>query len=169
MKNLIKKFGTVALAAVLLILTIMAAFVWGKKKKEKTVGSDQARGIRNNNPLNLRRTDTEWKGEKSEITDTEFEEFETMMWGLRAGLRNMRTKIQQGYKTLGSLISVWAPPTENKTSNYIDLVVKATGYDKNVELEFDSDFMFPIVSEMCKIESGFELTTELYEKAWANI
>ncbi len=160
----------VAIAAILLIsviFIIMAEF--RKKKITSSVGSDQTRGVRNNNPLNLRRTGIEWKGERKEVTDQEFEEFESMMWGLRAGLRNMRTKISQGYKTLGSLINVWAPPSENNTNNYVSLVSKATGIEPGATLEFEKDFMFPIVAEMVRIESGLTLTTELYEEAWANV
>lgn len=138
-------------------------------RKKKPVGSDAARGIRNNNPLNLRRTNIVWKHEKIDVSDNEFEEFDSLMWGLRAGLRNMRTKIQQGYKTLGSLVSVWAPPSENNTSNYIEIVSKETGYESIQDLEFEKDFMFPIVKSMCKIESKLELTRKLYEEAWENI
>ena len=39
------------------------------------------RGIRNNNPLNIRRTQTVWKGMKKEVTDKEFVEFKSMAYG----------------------------------------------------------------------------------------
>lgn len=169
-KFLKSKMGMVAIAAILLIpliYLVMAEFV--KSKNSPGIGSDKTRGIRNNNPLNLRRTGTPWKGEKTLVTDKEFEEFDSMMWGLRAGLRNMRTKMTQGYNTLGSLITVWSPPTENNTENYISLVASATGLQSGDTLEFEKDFMFPVVREMVRIESGLILTPELYEEAWTNI
>ena len=51
------------------------------------------RGIRNNNPLNIRKGNN-WKGERPNQTDKEFEEFESMQMGLRAAfilLRNYMT------------------------------------------------------------------------------
>ena len=42
------------------------------------------RGIRNNNPLNIRRTNTVWQGMKEELTDKEFVEFISMAYGYRA-------------------------------------------------------------------------------------
>lgn len=171
MKKSVKKVRIVAFAAILLsivIVIIMAEFV-KKNKKVESYGSDAARGMRNNNPLNLRRTGINWKGEKKEVTDKDFEEFESLMWGLRAGLRNMRTIMSRGNNTIGSLVSVWAPPSENQTSKYIDYVVRETGYSASQRLEFEKDTMYPIVAAMCKMESNLTLNQDLYEEAWANI
>ena len=158
----------VAIAAIFSITIgiIMAVFY---RNKQTNVGSDNARGLRNNNPLNLRRTGINWKGEKTEVTDNEFEQFISMMWGLRAGLLNMRTQIKRGYNTIEMLITRWAPPSENNTANYINIVEKESGISRSQMLGFEKDFMFKIVKAMCKIESGMDLTTELYEQAWENI
>ena len=56
------------------------------------------RGIRNNNPLNIRKGNT-WKGEKSVLTDNAFEEFEYMTYGLRAGFIILM-KYMSGYNGL---------------------------------------------------------------------
>lgn len=170
MKKTTKKVWMVAFAAILafpLILIVMAELK--RRKRVASVGSDQARGIRNNNPLNLRRTDIDWKGEKKVVTDQEFEEFETMMWGLRAGLRNMKTNFGRGNNTIRKLISVWAPSSENNTENYIDIVSKETGINPDAILIFGLENMYPVVKSMCKIESNLDLKNELYEEAWANI
>ncbi len=44
------------------------------------------RGIRNNNPLNIRRTRDKWKGMKALQSDAQFAQFESMEWGWRAAL-----------------------------------------------------------------------------------
>jgi hypothetical protein len=44
------------------------------------------RGIRNNNPLNLR-VGNNWKGEVSQPTDHTFEQFTEMKWVVRTGYR----------------------------------------------------------------------------------
>ena len=43
-----------------------------------------ARGIRNNNPLNIRRSKDKWQGLKTLQTDAQFCQFETMAYGWRA-------------------------------------------------------------------------------------
>lgn len=139
------------------------------KNDSTNMGSDKPRGFRNNNPLNLRRTSIEWKGEKSEVTDPEFEEFETLQFGLRAGLINIKTNLKRGNDTIGKLISVWAPPSENNTSNYIKIVSDLSGIEPSRELKFDKDQLFLVVSAMCKIESGLKLKREIYEEAWSII
>ncbi len=42
------------------------------------------RGIRNNNPLNIRRSKDKWQGLRALQTDTAFCQFETMAYGWRA-------------------------------------------------------------------------------------
>ena len=42
------------------------------------------RGIRNNNPLNIRRSKDQWQGMKKEQTDGAFCQFENLAYGWRA-------------------------------------------------------------------------------------
>ena len=167
-----KKSNNQKLAVVLSIiasfLTIVIVMVQQVFKADKipSMGSDKPRGVRNNNPLNLRRTAIKWNGERSEVIDNEFEEFETMAYGLRAGLVNMRTQMSKGFDSLEKLIGRWAPPTENNTSNYVRIVSEKSGYSPTHILAFEKDEMKPVVSAMVKIESGMNLTDQLYEEAW---
>jgi hypothetical protein len=85
------------------------------------------RGLRNNNPLNLKKTAIKWQNEVVNTLDSVFESFGTLAGGLRAGIRNARTQYNRGNNTIAKLIYVWAPPSENNTANYIKQVVKATG------------------------------------------
>lgn len=161
-----KKIAVIGVIAILITTAVIMAQYFFKKEKSESLGSDKTRGLRNNNPLNLRRTSIEWKGEKSEVTDKEFEEFETMEFGLRAGLINMRTQIRNGYETLEKLIGRWAPPTENNTENYVKIVSEKSGYAPTDILDFQKEELFSVVEAMVKIESGMDLDIELYEKAW---
>ena len=92
---------------------------------EKTV--KEPRGIRNNNPLNIRKGNN-WRGELKNQTDPEFEQFTSLGYGIRAALRLMRNQIsgfggsRPPMNTLKKLISVWAPPSENSTQRYVDFV-----------------------------------------------
>lgn len=90
----------------------------------------QPRGIRNNNPGNIREAAndrTRWVGERATDADTAFEEFTTPEYGIRALakiLMNYRTRY--GLKTMRQIISRWAPATENDTEAYIMAVAKVT-------------------------------------------
>ena len=49
------------------------------------------RGIRNNNPLNIRRTATRWQGACKEQKDKSFVQFKTMAYGYRAAWKVLQT------------------------------------------------------------------------------
>jgi len=94
--------------------------------------SFSARGIRNNNPGNIRLTDIPWSGKvPNELnTDGDFEQFWEVEDGIRAMARNLRTQYQVKKKqTIEELISAWAPTTENDTGAYILSVERQTGVD----------------------------------------
>lgn len=82
------------------------------------------RGIRNNNPLNIRYSAANhWEGRREAKIDLEFEEFISDSYGLRAGfiLINNYIRMKQ-LDTVEKIIRRWAPPSENNTENYINTV-----------------------------------------------
>lgn len=118
------------------------------------------RGIRNNNPLNIRKGNN-WQGELAVQTDKAFEQFQSMEWGLRAGfklLRNYITGRGGHYKpcdTIESIIKRWAPENENDTQNYINVVCKHTGLHPMERIFFeDRKKMCAIVRAMAFVECG---------------
>jgi hypothetical protein len=93
-----------------------------------------ARGIRINNPMNLVKTTIQWQG-KTKGTETKFETFATVEQGIRAGVIDIVGDICiDGYNTITKLIKSYAPPSENDTVAYINVISKATGLDKNAIL-----------------------------------
>jgi len=87
------------------------------------------RGIRNNNPLNIRRSATRWQGAREEQKDKSFVQFKTMAYGYRAAWKILQSYYErfctQGQSfTLKNIIGRWAPPTENDTESYIKGVMK---------------------------------------------
>ena len=92
------------------------------------------RGIRNNNPLNIRRGTSRWVGRRETVTDKEFEEFTTMAYGYRAAWKLMETyrlRLMQAGKsfTLENIIHRWAPPEDhNDTTAYIRTVIRLLDY-----------------------------------------
>ena len=87
------------------------------------------RGIRNNNPLNIRRSKDQWKGMRMQQTDASFCQFETLEYGWRAAFYLLTRTYYHKYRlfTIRAIISKWAPPCENKTEAYINNVCRLTG------------------------------------------
>lgn len=82
----------------------------------------KALAIRNNNPLNIRFSPLNvWKGQTG--SNKGFVTFENMEYGYRAALVLLRSYVKRGYDTVTSIISRWAPESENNTSAYIRTVV----------------------------------------------
>jgi len=88
------------------------------------------RGIRNQNPLNIRRTGNDkWQGLSERQQDSEFCQFRSLVWGWRAAFHLLtRTYYKKyGLDTIRKIISRWAPPKENHTQRYIENVSRLTG------------------------------------------
>lgn len=125
------------------------------------------RGIRNNNPLNIR-VGNVWLGEVKNPTDPHFEQFNSMEYGLRAGFVLLRRYIRH-YKrlTIEDIISSWAPSNENNTRAYIDTVVKVSGIPRNEILHYrDKDAMCKLVDAMCYVENGTHVSMEKISKGY---
>ena len=83
------------------------------------------RGLRNNNPGNLRRSNDNWQGLAPEQTDPQFFQFTAPEWGYRALIKTLQTyRRKHGLQTIAELISRWAPANENNTSAYIRSVCR---------------------------------------------
>ncbi len=123
------------------------------------------RGYRNNNPLNIRKSPQEFRGE---ITgeDKSFKSFSTMAYGFRAGLVILRTYIRK-YKldTIKKIINRWAPPSENDTEAYIRFVCTKTGHLPEDIIYFDMG-LIPIVWAMAWQENGQPIEQSYAEDGW---
>ena len=130
------------------------------------------RGIRNNNPLNIRKGNN-WKGERPHQKDKEFEEFESMTYGVRAGFKILRNYMT-GYggktaclNTVRLIVRRWAPPTENATERYIDFVAKEMGIQPTDTISFrDKKTMVNLVNAMIFVECGQRVTRDIIESAY---
>lgn len=110
-------------------------------------------GIRNNNPLNIRKSSTVWQGEVT--PDSAFEKFESIDYGMRAALMLLRSYYTKyGKKTITDIINRWAPPVENNTSAYVLHVEKASGIPKGKILSLDADTFTRIATAMGQMEVG---------------
>jgi len=90
------------------------------------------RGIRNNNPLNIRRSADRWEGVRLEQTDRSFVQFQSMAYGYRAAWKVLESywkyfKARREPFTVERIVERWAPPSENDTRAYLHTVLRLTG------------------------------------------
>ena len=113
------------------------------------------RGIRNNNPLNIR-VGNHWLGEVEHPTDKDFEQFVCIHYGLRAAFVLLRRYIERyGLDTIPDIISRWAPSSENNTSAYIEKVIRLSGIAADEKISFDGRAqMKRLVYAMAIVECG---------------
>ena len=113
------------------------------------------RGIRNNNPGNIRHG-SKWQGLSAEQGDDAFAQFDTPEFGIRALavlLRNYEKKY--GINTIRGIISRYAPSNENDTNSYSRAVAVSTGYGEDQPLDLSSDVLITnIIKAIIKHENG---------------
>lgn len=128
------------------------------------------RGIRNNNPGNIRISSSPWKGKipREKNTDGAFEQFYTPEDGIRALMITLRSYIHKHKKdTIRKIINRWAPTCENDTAAYINTVSKRTGIGADEKIAFDKMTMFKLVEAICFVENGGSyISNEQIDKAW---
>ena len=122
------------------------------------------RGERNCNPLNIRKVPgVRWRGEISspsgEVGGGSFVRFESMEWGIRAALKLLRTyRDKYAATSIKEIITRWAPPTENKTDDYIAAVCRLTSFGGNERL---TEKEWPaLIKAMAVIESRLLISDE---------
>lgn len=97
------------------------------------------RGIRLNNPGNLRRSNDPWQGLAPVQNDPEFFSFQSAEWGVRALARTLITYQDRHLcRTIRQMVTRWAPPSGNSpvkgrytqnTAAYVHDVAARVGID----------------------------------------
>ena len=128
-----------------------------------SIGYDTSvRGYRNNNPLNIRLSSNNWKGEIKPSADKSFCQFQTMAYGFRAAMVCIRTYItKHNCNTLQEIINRWAPWTDgNNPLNYAKKVMNTfpdTFPDKDTVIDYhNQNQMTKLVYAMAIVENGSE-------------
>lgn len=120
------------------------------------------RGIRNNNPGNIRRSADPWQGLAKDQGDDAFFQFAEPKWGIRALARVLISyQDRHGLRTVRAIISRWAPPVENKTSSYIDHVAHRLGVGADDPLDIhDYRVLRGLVEAITAHENGQQPYTD---------
>lgn len=124
------------------------------------------RGIRNNNPGNIRVSKDQWEGMTGD--DGAFVTFDSPESGIRALGKNLLSYGRQGYDSIENIINRWAPPNENDTQAYIDSVVAATGIPATQSLDLsDPDTLSSLAQAISFHETGSRYNPEVYQQGVA--
>jgi hypothetical protein len=121
-----------------------------------------ARGLNNNNPLNIRHNKDVFSGEVIPGTDKAFKQFKDMAHGYRAAFVTLGTYLtREGRNTIDQIIRAWAPPSENDTVSYVDCVEKWSGVQRDAVLTAKSgEAYIRIVAAMSQMENGVPAVME---------
>ena len=137
------------------------------------------RGIRNNNPLNIRHSTDRWQGARIEQTDKEFVQFTSMAYGYRAAWKILESYWKLFHENglpynVTTIISRWAPLTEDDTHNYIRTVLKLTSLGGKENLPqpsrgVDTERLDKLLQAMTTMECGIpykEVDTDAIREGW---
>lgn len=126
------------------------------------------RGLRNNNPGNIRKNSIVYAGEIVPSRDDSFKQFTTMAYGYRAMFVVLHTYARRyGLDTIAKMIARYAPANENHTEAYINAVAESAGVPAHGHVtSTNGDVMIPIVAAMSRVENGVSAVMGDVEKGW---
>lgn len=130
------------------------------------------RGLRNNNPLNIRRSTDKWLGLSPTQRDSAFFQFVNLTYGYRAA-----GKLLQNYQRLhelydlNGLIERWAPAKENNTKAYVARVARELSTqagrmidgETHLDLIHDKELLRKTIIAMHIVENGLRPTASQLE------
>jgi len=115
----------------------------------------KTRGLRNNNPGNIRRDGhTKWQGLSAQQTDASFWQFSDPVYGIRALAKILHNyQVIYGLDTVRKIINRWAPPNENDTGSYVNAVAAEIGVNADDRINVDV-IMNDLVAAIIHHENG---------------
>ncbi|MBE7729415.1 structural protein [Komagataeibacter sp. FXV3] len=113
------------------------------------------RGIRNNNPGNLDFVGQPGAHLETGVAEPRFAAFPTLTDGIRALRDQLLRYAERGLTTVASIISVYAPPTENATSAYITSLCRHMGVQADTVIDLrEPATMRGLIEGITTIENG---------------
>lgn len=125
----------------------------------------QPLGMRNNNPLNIRKSTQRYVGEV--VSDNAFKKFKSISYGTRAAIRILSTYYHKyNLHTAWNIIHRWAPSNENNTISYIDIVCKRCNLQRDTIIKWDEKSVLSLVKAMAYVECHVELSDKDLQEGW---
>lgn len=93
--------------------------------------------------------------------------FRDQLHGDRALIKLLLSYHGKGFNTIYKIINRYAPPIENKTSDYVDSVSKYMNVDKDSILDFDNkDSLFLVFKAIIKKETALNASFKEFNDAF---
>lgn len=124
------------------------------------------RGIRNNNPGNIKIGSSQWQGKipVAQNTDGTFEQFSSFPLGARAMIKLLKNYINQGRNTPTKIIQYW----DLGSPSYTSFLIQETGFTANQILQPDKPTLKALSQAIAKFENGQDILTDIrFETAYA--
>jgi hypothetical protein len=127
-----------------------------------------SRGLDNNNPGNLVKSDSHYfVGEKFKSTDAKFRQFYEMAYGYRAMFRNLQFYRDYGWNTLRIIITHWDGETQEIVDNYVKAMLQYTGLPENEPLNMkDKATLIKLVAGISWFENGIDAVADDVEAGY---
>jgi len=128
-----------------------------KTLAEEDFNNTRSLGYRLNNPGNIRKSSTTFKGEVE--SPEAFKQFKSMKYGFRAMTSLLHTYINSGFNTVETILNRYAPSSDgNNPVNYTKSVIKLANVRPDQALstpDFKNGNMLNIMYAMTRVEQGY--------------
>ncbi|MBA4849486.1 structural protein [Emticicia sp. BO119] len=163
---------TLIVGSILFLWVLISQLPPVKDSKQKSYlgQANLPRGVRNNNPGNIRYNPANaWKGKipLTQKSDLAFEEFIEYRYGVRALLILLKNFIFS-YGTIEKIISRYAPANENETERYVRAVAAETGIPRDQALTSTQETLrkLSIAITRQEVGNGYEISNEDFLNAY---
>lgn len=124
------------------------------------------RGLRNNNPGNIRKSADKWQGLAPVQDDPSFFKFTSASFGVRALGKILQTyRNKYGLQNVRDIIGRWAPPNENNTTSYVSSVARALGVSADEPIDVYARLP-DLAAAIIRHENGSNPYTAAEIKTW---
>ena len=112
------------------------------------------RGEKCNNPFNIDESKNKWLGKSDVETDKRLEEFDSPLYGIRAGIVLLKNYYYRyGLTTISKIYDRYAPPNENDTEAYKAFMAERLGVGVDEEFDFEEK-IFDLAKATIHMEQG---------------
>jgi len=142
------------------LLALTTAAAKGQTMTATTSNTVLPRGIRNNNPLNIRYNPAnDWQGQTG--SDGEYAIFSSSEYGIRAAAKLLNNYVTRyGLRSVSEIINRWAPTIENNTGAYVQAVANKLNVQPNEPLLWPTS-VNKLIDAMIHHENGIQPYTAL--------
>jgi hypothetical protein len=168
--------GSITFIALLITALYYSIKYFRKEKQNIDTGSSSfspdgnlPRGLRNNNPLNIRRSSDKWKGLSDGQKDESFFSFKALKYGYRAAYKILSTyQTKYNIKSVLQTVKRWAPSEDGnnptKYFNTVQIEMAKDGFIINQTTNIDLskiDFCISLLRAMAIVENGYGFESKI--------